>query len=81
MSTLESASCPHVQDRVLQEANILNIERLVKKSLKKKLKSISATDAATEYCTISAITWWTTLDYILGKWTTSLLTQLLLHYQ
>ena len=34
MSTLESASCPHVQDRVLQEANILNIERLVKKSLK-----------------------------------------------
>ena len=43
MSTLESASCPHVQDRVLQEANILNIERLVK-----KLKSISASDAATE---------------------------------
>ena len=30
MSTLESASCPHVQDRVLQEANILNNERLVK---------------------------------------------------
>ena len=74
MSTLESASCPHVQDRVLQEANILNYERLVK-------KSSSASDAATERCTIPAITWWTTLDYILGKWTTSLLTQLLLHYQ
>ena len=67
MSTLESASCPHVQDRVLQEANILNIERLVKKSLK-VFQLLMLLQSNVPYLPLHG----STLD-LLGKWTTPLL--------